>query len=190
MELEVTALEPSIDYIVKIWAYTSVGEGSLFTVTVMTGISGLYHILYFLNTLGLHIISSCVQGMIWLHSVTSVLIQWCLLSIQRLTVRIIGNNRTINNMGISILEVVRIIWNICWFCFYLKVLQNLLFYNLAPYKPTNVKAVGKTQSVLVTWTKPDKRTGKTSYIVEAFDFLDSSYVAGRNCSTPSKTYLL
>ncbi|XP_071134634.1 receptor-type tyrosine-protein phosphatase H-like [Mytilus edulis] len=96
MVLEVTALEPSIDYIVKIWAYTSVGEGSPFTVTVMTGIS-------------------------------------------------------------------------------------------APYKPGNVKAVGKTQSVLVTWTKPDKRTGKTSYIVEAFDFLDSSYVAGRNCSTPTFT---
>ncbi|XP_063403661.1 receptor-type tyrosine-protein phosphatase H-like [Mytilus trossulus] len=94
MKLNVTDLEPSIDYIVNIWAYTSVGEGSLFNVTVMTGIS-------------------------------------------------------------------------------------------APYKPRNVEAVGKTKSVLVTWKEPEKRTGKTSYIVEAFDYLFNRSVVG--CNTPTFT---
>ncbi|CAG2256333.1 PTPB [Mytilus edulis] len=86
MELNVTDLEPSIDYIVDIWAYTSVGEGSPFTVTVMTDVS-------------------------------------------------------------------------------------------APYKPTNVKAeANQHNSVLVTWTELEKRTGKTSYIVEAFDYLNKGIV--------------
>lgn len=65
----------------------------------------------------------------------------------------------------------------------------MLFYNIAPYKPTNVKAEANQQnSVLVTWTEPEKRTGKTSYIVEAFDYLNGGRNVNKTCRKEGKKY--